>query len=330
MKLILPVAGVGTRLRPFTLTKPKCLLPVAGMTILDHILGYFKDYEVSETILITGYKSEAIDDFLKVREFKNVRTVLQKNPQGLGEAVSLCLPYLTDDEPVLIVLGDTLFEADFSFLKDAGENILMTRAVEDPRRFGVVVKDEDGYVSRLVEKPQEFVSNEALVGIYYIKDIAALRRSLNSLISEDIRTRGEYQLTDALQGMVSSGARFKTKPLAEWLDCGTSEAFIETNEFVLKKMKVPVGEPYPGSKIIPPCYFGKNVTIENSMIGPNVSIGDNCSVTGSVLSDCILDHGTFVKSSALQKSVLGENTFVEGVKGKLYLGDYSLISAEGV
>ncbi|MDR1760734.1 MAG: NTP transferase domain-containing protein [Fibrobacter sp.] len=329
MKLILPVAGVGTRLRPFTLTKPKCLLPVAGMTVLDHILGYFKDYEISETILITGYKSEAVDEFLKTREFKNMRTVLQKNPQGLGEAISLCLPFLNDDEPVLIVLGDTLFEADFSFLKDSEESVLMTRVVEDPRRFGVVVKGEDGIISRLVEKPQEFVSNEALVGIYYIKDIAALRRSLNTLISENIRTRGEYQLTDALQNMVDSGVRFKTKPLAEWLDCGTSEAFIETNEFVLKKMNVPVGKSYPDSKIIPPCYFGKNVAIENSTIGPNVSIGDNCTVTGSELSDCILDHGTFVKSSALQKSVLGESAIVEGVKGKLYLGDYSLISAQG-
>lgn len=327
MKLILPIAGVGTRLRPFTLTKPKCLLPVAGMTILDHIFGFFKDFEISETILITGYKAEVLDLFLIERNFKNVRTVLQENPQGLGEAISLCLPYLSDDEPVLIVLGDTLFEADFSFLKTTQENVLMTRTVEDPSRFGVVVADEENNISRLVEKPQEFISNEAIVGIYYIRDVAALRQSLNALISENIRTRGEFQLTDALQKMLSAGVRFKTAPLREWLDCGTSEAFLETNRFLLNKNHSESS--YPGSKIISPCYIGRDVVIENSVIGPHVSIGDGSRIVNSELSDCILDRFVSVENSQIRNSVLGECSRVFNFNGTSFLGDYSEMSGCG-
>jgi glucose-1-phosphate thymidylyltransferase len=158
---------------------------------------------------------------LKKRNFPNTRTVLQLNPQGLGEAIALCLPYLNDDEPVLIVLGDTLFDADLSFLKNESENVLMTREVEDPRRFGVAVTDSMGHITRLVEKPEIFVSREALVGIYYICDVAAWRSSLLRLIQENIRTRGEYQLTDALQMMLEAGSKFRTARIRSWLDCGT-------------------------------------------------------------------------------------------------------------
>ena len=165
MKIVLPVAGNGLRLRPYTENVPKCLLPVAGKTILDWIVEDSLSLKPTETIFITGYKAEAVDSFLEKRPaWGKTRAVVQSNPQGLGEAISLALPYVDDDEPLLIILGDTLFEADLSILHNVDENILYTYKVEDPRRFGVAVTDSTGRITRLVEKPQEFVSDEAIVG----------------------------------------------------------------------------------------------------------------------------------------------------------------------
>jgi glucose-1-phosphate thymidylyltransferase len=224
MKIVLPVAGNGLRLRPYTENVPKCLLPVAGKTILDWIVEDSLSLKPAETIFITGYKAEAVDSFLEKRPaWGKTRAVVQSNPQGLGEAVSLALPYVDDDEPVLIILGDTLFEADLSILHNVDENILYTYKVEDPRRFGVAVTDSTGRITRLVEKPQEFVSDEAIVGIYFIKDTKVLKQSLKYLMDNNIRTKNEFQLTDALQMMLEKGCHFRTAPVQKWLDCGLAE-----------------------------------------------------------------------------------------------------------
>ena len=192
MKVILPVAGKGERMRPYTNNRPKCLLPVGGKTIIDWIVADTLPLNATETIFITGYKAEAVEEFLKNRpQWGKTRTVLQSDPQGLGQAISLALPHVGDDEPLLIILGDTLFQADIQSLANAGENVLYTYKVKDPRRFGVAVTDAEGRIERLVEKPQEFVSDEAIVGIYHIKDVKALRESLQYLMDNDIRTRGE-------------------------------------------------------------------------------------------------------------------------------------------
>jgi len=192
MKIILPVAGKGERMRPYTNNLPKCLLPVGGKTIIDWIVGDTRQLAPTETIFITGYKAEAMDRYLAGKpEWGKTRTVLQSDPQGLGQAISLALPYTSDDEPLLIILGDTLFDADLGRLAGESENVLYTYKVQDPRRFGVAVTGENRRIERLVEKPQEFVSDEAIVGIYYIKDVKALRESLQYLMDNDIRTRGE-------------------------------------------------------------------------------------------------------------------------------------------
>ena len=192
MKIVLPVAGKGERMRPYTNNLPKCLLPVGGKTIIDWIVANTLPLKASETIFITGYKAEAVEEFLARRpEWGKTRTVLQNDPQGLGQAISLALPYVNDNEPLLIILGDTLFQADIQSLANATENTLYTYKVQDPRRFGVAVTNAEGRIERLVEKPQEFVSDEAIVGIYYIKDVKALRESLQYLMDNDIRTRGE-------------------------------------------------------------------------------------------------------------------------------------------
>ena len=306
MKIVLPVAGNGIRLRPYTENLPKCLLPVAGKTIIDWFVDGALFLKPSETIFITGYKASVVDDFLKQRsEWGAVRTVVQSNPQGLGEAISLALPYVNDDEPLLIILGDTLFEADLSILDKATENILYTFKVSDPKRFGVAVTDKNGLIERLVEKPQEFVSDEAIVGIYYIKDVKALKEALNYLMQNDIRTKGEFQLTDALERMIQGGCKFRTAPVEKWLDCGLVETLLETNAHVLERNEK-VAPKFDGSEIVMPCYIGKNVVIKNSKVGPNVSVGDGCVIENSEISNAILWDGVKVQDKKLEKVVVHE------------------------
>ena len=306
MKIVLPVAGNGIRLRPYTENMPKCLLPVAGKTIIDWIVDGALFLKPSETIFITGYKASVVDDFLKRKpEWGAVRTVLQSNPQGLGEAISLALPYVNDDEPLLIILGDTLFEADLSILDKATENILYTFKVSDPKRFGVAVTDKNGHIERLVEKPQEFVSDEAIVGIYYIKDVKALKDALNYLMQNDIRTKGEFQLTDALERMIQGGCKFRTAPVEKWLDCGLVETLLETNAHVLERNEK-VAPKFEGSEIIMPCHFGKNVVVKNSKVGPNVSVGDGCVIENSEVCNAILWDSVKVLDKKLEKVVVHE------------------------
>lgn len=307
MKIVLPVAGNGLRLRPYTENVPKCLLPVAGKTILDWIVEDSLSLKPSETIFITGYKADVVDQFLTKRPaWGATRTVVQSNPQGLGEAISLSLPFVNDDEPLLIILGDTLFEADLSILNNAQENILYTFKVEDPKRFGVAVTDANGRIERLVEKPQEFVSDEAIVGIYYIKDVKVLKESLKYLMDNNIRTKNEFQLTDALEMMLEKGCKFSTAPVQKWLDCGLAETLLETNAHVLKRNDNSASVSADGCKIIAPCYIGKNVKLSNSTIGPNVAIGDGAVIENCTLKDVVVWDGVKVSDKALNNVIVHE------------------------
>ena len=307
MKIVLPVAGNGLRLRPYTENVPKCLLPVAGKTILDWIVEDSLGLKPNETIFITGYKAESVDAFLTRRPaWGKTRTVVQSNPQGLGEAVSLALPYVDDDEPVLIILGDTLFEADLSILNSMDENVLYTYKVEDPRRFGVAVTDTAGRITRLVEKPQEFVSDEAIVGIYYIKDSKVLKESLKYLMDNDIRTKNEFQLTDALEMMIQKGYKFRTAPVQKWLDCGLAETLLETNAHVLKRNDNSATVNLPGVKVVAPCYIGKGAKIVNSTIGPNVSVGEGCVIENSTISNAVLWDNVKVEDKTLDNVIVHE------------------------
>ena len=305
MKIILPVAGKGERMRPYTNNLPKCLLPVGGKTIIDWIVADTLPLKATESIFITGYKAEAIDDYLKGKpEWGRTRTVLQNDPQGLGQAISLALPYVEDNEPILIILGDTLFKADIQALANATENILYTYKVEDPRRFGVAVTDNEGRIERLVEKPQVFVSDEALVGIYYIKDVKELKKSLQYLMGNNIRTRGEFQLTDALQMMIEHGCKFRTAPVQEWLDCGLPETLIQTNTWLLQNRVKQSTHNNDNVTIIQPCFIGDNVFIENSTIGPNVTIGNNCTIMDATLKDCIMWDNESITSSHVERQII--------------------------
>ena len=329
MKVILPVAGVGTRLRPLTLHLPKCLLPVAGNTIIGHILDALAPLPVSEYIFVTGYQAEKVESYIgKAYAHLKSTFVQQTNPQGLGEAIQLCLPHLDDQEPVLIVLGDTLFEADLRTLVSQPHNVLCTRYVDDPSRFGVAVTDDHGKIERLVEKPRTFISHQALVGIYYLRDVSAMRASLNRLIEEDIRTRGEFQLTDALQFMIESGSHFQTGEIQGWLDCGKPDALLETNRHLLG-INGPLGpREFPGCTIVEPCFIGENVQMSNCIVGPYVSIHENCSLTTTLLQDCVVAANSTMENASLNRSMLGESVVVRRFQGSLHLGDHSSINPE--
>lgn len=295
------------RLRPYTENVPKCLLPVAGKTILDWIVEDTLFLKPAETIFITGYKADVVDQFLTKRpDWGKTRTVVQSNPQGLGEAISLSLPFVSDDEPLLIILGDTMFEADLSILQNEQDNVLYTFKVADPKRFGVAVTDTAGRIQRLVEKPQEFVSDEAIVGIYYIKDVKVLKECLRFLMENDIRTKNEFQLTDALEMMIQKGCKFRTAPVTKWLDCGLAETLLETNAYVLTRNDNSSNISAEGCKIVAPCHIGKNVKLVNSTIGPNVAIGDNAVVENSTLKDVVVWDGVKVVDKNLSDVIVHE------------------------
>jgi len=329
MKVILPVAGVGTRLRPMTLHLPKCLLPVAGNTIIGHILDALAVLPVSEYVFVTGYQAEKVEEYIhRYYSHLNSSFVLQSEPQGLGEAIHLCDSLLQDNEPVLIILGDTLFDADLLALSHSTTNVLCTRVVEDPSRFGVAVSTPAGRISKLVEKPQHYVSNQALVGIYFIQDVESLRKAVASLIELNMRTRGEYQLTDALQLMIDEGCEFYTGQIRGWLDCGKHDAMLESNRLLLSRAKPQIRKSYPGATIIEPCFIADDVEITNSIIGPNVSLHEGGHLVGVMLRDSVVAAKCFLENSSLERSILGESVTVRSFHGSLNLGDHSEINPE--
>ncbi len=318
MKIILPVAGKGERMRPYTNNLPKCLLPVGGKTIIDWIVGDTRPLAPTETIFITGYKAETVDSYLAGKpEWGKTRAILQSDPQGLGQAISLALPYTNDDEPLLIILGDTLFDADLGRLASESKNVLYTYKVQDPRRFGVAVTGENGRIERLVEKPQEFVSDEAIVGIYYIKDVKALRAALTRLMDNDIRTRGEFQLTDALQMMIEQGCEFRTAPVREWLDCGLPETLVQTNTWLLQnkyelnnvsRVVTEQFQTIKNSKLIPPCVIGENISIENCIVGPNVTIGSNSSLKNVQIANSVVWNDERINDRVIDGKIIASCT----------------------
>ncbi|NLB64506.1 MAG: NTP transferase domain-containing protein [Fibrobacter sp.] len=328
MKVILPVAGIGTRLRPLTLHLPKCLLPVAGNTILGHILDALTYLDISEYIFVTGYQAEKVEEYIK-KSYPQIesRFVQQENPQGLGEAIHLCTPFLDENEATLIILGDTLYDADLKSLVHSETNILCTRTVDDPSRFGVAISSPDGKISRLVEKPQDFVSDQALVGIYFIRSVKAMTQALQHLMDKNIRTRGEYQFTDALQIMIEQKCDFYTGQIRGWLDCGKPETLLETNRLLLSR-KEGKNKSYPGTIITEPCYIASDVKISNSIIGPNVSLHKGSVVKDSMLKDSVVAANCFIKDCGLEGSILGESATVCRFHGSLNLGDYSQINSE--
>lgn len=325
MKVVIPVAGLGTRLRPHTFSKPKPLVHVAGKPVLGHILDQLRSLPVEEVIYITGYLGQQIEEYVRANYDYPARFVEQKELKGQAHALSLAADAI--DQPVLIIFVDTIIQADLAALtQSVSDGVLFVHEVEDPRRFGVAVL-ENGQVRRLVEKPREPVSNLAVVGVYYLKNWQLLRRSLQEVLDRDIQTAGEYYLADALQVMIDNGARLEAQPVQVWEDCGTLDAILQTNRWMLDNGYNQEDTAVVNSILVPPVYIARSARIENSIIGPHVSISDRTVVTGSILRDSIISDEARLVDCTLTGSLIGSGAIVQGKPGRLNIGDSCQVDA---
>ncbi|OUM99424.1 MAG: nucleotidyl transferase [Firmicutes bacterium ZCTH02-B6] len=328
MKAILPVAGVGTRLRPHTHTQPKTLVHVAGKPILGHILDRLLPVGVEEVVLIVGQWGDRVVEYVRgaYPQFK-VTAIEQAERKGLGHAIYLAREAVPADEPVLIVLGDTIFHADLKAALASGRSTIGVRRVADPRQFGVVELDGDR-VRRLVEKPANPPSDLAVVGIYYVRHSGLLFECLQEVISNDIRVKGEFQLTDGLQRMIERGEPLYTFPVENWWDCGNPETLLKTNRDLLVLLEPPVAD-VPGNIVIPPVVIEEGAVIRNSIIGPYVSVAAGAEITDAIVRDSIVNEGACVSGILLKGSLIGHKATVRGSFTRVNIGDSSSMRLGG-
>lgn len=320
MKAIIPVAGMGTRLRPLTLSQPKVLVPVAGRALLDWILEELVSAGCNEVVFITGWLGSEVQAHVHLHWPQlQSRFVEQGEMLGLGHAVHLGL---TDaDQGVLIVLGDTLFTADLRALQATDASVLGVRAVEDPRRFGVA-ELENGHIVRLVEKPEHPRSNLALVGLYWIRSGAALKHELETMMAAGRRTRGEFQITDALQALIDGGEPFRPLEIRDWFDCGSRETLLATNRHYLEQ-RTRTAEAPAGSVIHPPVWLGENVVLENCVLGPHVSIGPGSRLVRCVVRNSVVGADVRLENAVLEGSIIGEQAVVRRPEETLNLSAHA-------
>jgi glucose-1-phosphate thymidylyltransferase len=322
MKVIVPLAGWGTRLRPHTYTKPKPLLQVAGKTVLDHVLDRLEELDIQEVVFIIGHLGEQIKEYVEANYDFATSYVEQKELKGQAHALYLAREHLAG--PVFIIFADTIFEANLSFLKDvSSDGVAFVKEVDDPRRFGVVTLEE-GFITRFIEKPDEPISNLALVGMYYIKNSLLFLECIEAVLRDDIKTKGEYYLADALQLMVDRGARLEISTVEVWEDCGKPETMLTTNRYLLRKSGGQETETN-NSVIIPPVYIASSASITNSVIGPYVSVAGEVMIEESIISDSIIDQGAHIRHALLRESLIGSHTWVRGNFQQVDIGDDSRV-----
>jgi len=326
LKVVLPLAGLGTRLRPHTYSKPKPLVSVAGNTVLGHVLDSLKGLPIEEVIFITGYLGDQIEQYVRSRYSFTARFVEQTELKGQAHAIDLASAFI--DQPVLIIFVDTIVKADLSRLLDVqSDGVLYVKEVEDPRRFGVAVL-KDGKIQRLVEKPKTPVSNLAVIGVYYLRNWQLLRDALHDVIAQNIQTSGEYYLADALQLMIDRGAQFEAWSVDAWEDCGTVEALVQTNRYLLSHGHDRAPDEVTNSIIIPPVYVSPTAKIKNSVVGPYVSVADGVTICDSIVRDSILSDDATIGDVALHESIVGSRAVVKGSYWRLNVGDSSEIAYE--
>jgi glucose-1-phosphate thymidylyltransferase len=323
MKAIIPVAGAGTKLRPHTYTQPKALIPLAGKTILSIIVDQLLEAGINEFIFIVGYLGAKIQDYVNDKyPGLNVRFVFQNERQGIGHAILLTRDLVGDDE-MYIVLGDTICEYDIRSVVEKDVSSLGVKRVDDPRNFGVAEIEEDGIISRVVEKPQIPKSNMALVGIYKIRETGHLFSCLENNIKAGVTSYGEYNLTDAIECMIRNGVKFEPFKVQNWFDCGKKETLLESNAKLLKKFGSNIAPDHQmeNTIIIHPVNIASGCDIKNSIIGPNVAIGEKTNINYSVLKDSIIGSFANLFDIVLSHSLIGSDTEVRGESRSLNIGD---------
>lgn len=327
LKAILPVAGVGSRLRPHTHTTPKSLVHVAGKPILGHIIDTLLPVGVRELTLVVGHLGSKIVDYVRHTYDVQVNVVEQSEPRGLGHAISLARGFFRPTDPVLIVLGDTIFDADLKEPIARGQSALGLARVADPRKYGVAEVEGDRII-RLVEKPQDPPSDLAIVGVYFLQESQRLFWALDRVIDQEIRTGGEIQLTDALQLMIEQGEDMRYFPMDMWLDCGSPESLLETNRRLLD-MKADATLKLDDVIVIPPVYVDPSARVSQSIIGPYVSVSADAVVHRAVVRNTIINQGAHVEDMLLTDSIIGERAAVGGNYARLNVGDSSQLRTVG-
>ena len=342
MQVIIPLAGKGTRLRPHTHLVPKPLIRVAGRPVMDWVMDRLEGLPVEELIFITGHLKEQVETYVHRRYPIPSRFVEQQVQDGTAGAINLARPFVHG--PVLIIFVDTVFEADLSIAtasQDAG--IIWAKEVEDYQRFGVVVTDAQGYMTRIVEKPKEPISKLANIGLYYVRDVDALWQGIDHVLASP-KNKGEWFLTDAFQWMIDHGRRIRTAEVGGWYDCGALNTVLETNRILLEKTagagalargraEGPGGRRTaarrfaPGVTIVEPVLIDEDVVLEQCSIGPNVTIESGTVVRESSLKDAIVGRSCRIERSRLDGALLGDDVTVEGLHGSASLGSHAEVRA---
>jgi glucose-1-phosphate thymidylyltransferase len=331
MKIIVPMAGMGKRMRPHTLTIPKPLIPLAGKPIVHHLMEDIVKVcpeKVDEIAFVIGraFGKEAETKLIKIAESLGAKGTIhyQDEPLGTAHAILCAKPALTGK--VIIAFADTLFRTDANIDANS-DGTIWVKQIKDPRQFGVVKVDKNNVITDFVEKPQEFISDLAIIGIYYFKDGENLCGELQYLIDNNIRDKGEYQLTNAMEHMKNKGKKLVPGKVVEWLDCGNKDATVYTNKRVLEikfpKNKIAASAVSKNSVIIEPCYIDENVQINNSVVGPHVTVGPNCKIINSVVTNSIIQNNTLVETACIDNSMIGSYVQYKGKAADLSIGDYS-------
>jgi len=326
MKVIIPLAGKGTRLRPHTHITPKPMMKVAGKPVMSYILDDLKKLgTVEQIIYITGHLKEKVEEFARASTDIPSVFIEQKIQDGTAGAIALARDYV--DQPVLIIFVDTIFDADLSVVKTIdADGIIWVKEVEDYQRFGVVVTDKDGNMTQIIEKPEIPISKRANIGLYYISNWKLLFGGIDHVLASP-KNQGEYFLTDAFQYMIEKGAKIKVIDVEGWYDAGKIETMLETNQTMLTKGRARRPETLDGSTIIDPVYIEDNVTLKGSRIGPNVSVGEGSVIEESEISHSIVGSGARISKSKVKNSLIGDGAVLEGVNGEVTLGDHSEVRA---
>jgi glucose-1-phosphate thymidylyltransferase len=324
MKAIIPVAGFGTRMRPHTLTHPKVLLPVADKPMIAHIVDKIVEDGIDELIFVVGYLGEKIEEFIRGNYKVKASFVEQKEFLGLGHAIYTASDYL-GQEPVFVVLGDTIYDVDLKPTLKSKTSSLGVKTVEDPRPFGIAILDNQGFITKLEEKPENPVSNLTLVGLYFFKNGNVLKKALSELITKNIRTNNEYQLTDAVQLMIDQGEKISTFNVEGWYDCGKPDTLLETTGIILQRDFFNKIYNYKNVIIHPPVYIHESAKLEHSVIGPNVTIAAKAHIANCIISKSIIGPEVKLRYLVITDSIIGNKTSVTGEPKTLNLGDYSKI-----
>jgi glucose-1-phosphate thymidylyltransferase len=333
MKLIIPMAGMGKRMRPHTLTVPKPLIHLAGKPIVQRLvedIAAVVDEKIDEIAFVVGrFGGEVEENLLSIADSLGAKGKICYQDLPLGTAHAILCAEETLTGKVIVAFADTLFKADFKFDQE-NDGIIWVQKIQDPRAFGVVKVNADNVITDFVEKPQEFVSDLAIIGIYFFKDGDNLKKELRYLIDNNIKEKGEFQLTNALENMKSKGIKFSPGQISEWLDCGNKDATVYTNQRILEfksKSEKLVNESavIENSVIVPPCYIGAGVKIINSVVGPYASVGVKTIIKNSIVSNSIIQAHSKISNSNLANSMVGNNAELEGRILDLSIGDFNSI-----